>query len=218
MSWNECNALQIIRQDAATCDSRKRISVVHVSNDFFHLGAYMRSATRAKMFSFLIIPIALTSCVSYYKPTGAKNSTADLVMVRGAEHLGSGSLQEYEAYKDASCMPSAKFGRLAALLTYGALEKEAKIDTRGPVHILARLSIYGQGPIRREGHNELAVEVTRNSCSNFFSFIPMPNRRYRVKQELDRDTCVVSVVDDDGEAQPVETVELDPSVCPIPKL
>jgi hypothetical protein len=77
---------------------------------------------------------------------------------------------------------------------------------------------FGQGPIRREGYRELAVEVTKNTCAHFVSVSPKPNHRYRVKQDIDRGTCAVAIVDVDRNYEPVDTIELDSSACPIPKL
>ena len=163
----------------------------------------------------LIFCLALTGCVSSYKPNAPTASSASFTLVRGSTHLGAKSLQEYEAYQDARCTPVPGTGRLAALLTYASQRKSVQVDATRPIYVLARTSLHGTAPRRSDDDLSIRFYLTTDSCSNLVSFTPQPSRQYEITQEATTTNCSVTVIDIATNSPPDDIKVEDARTCPV---
>ena len=163
----------------------------------------------------LLLALACSGCVSHYQPVKSDRA-ATFTLVRGATELGAKSLQEYEAYRDASCTKAPGTGRLAALLTYGSQTKTAKIEPEKPIYLLAKTSLFGTAP-RRDGDDiNVRFYLTTDSCMNLVRFTPNPSGTYEVQQEASSSGCTLTVLDSSTSRAPSDLVIEDARSCAAP--
>ena len=158
----------------------------------------------------LVFCSLITGCVSRYQVKSPESRSAVLAMTRGADHLGAKSLQEFEAYRDATCSPEVGTGRLAALLTYMTQRKEVSVDSGQRIYVLARTSQYGTAPSREYN---VAFYLTTDSCSNLVSFTPHPQHTYEIEQAASGTSCSVRLVDSATSAPPPDLTVENARLC-----
>ncbi|HVT34494.1 MAG TPA: hypothetical protein VHE37_02845 [Nevskiaceae bacterium] len=151
----------------------------------------------------LLAAALLTGCAAGYVEPDVSPTVAYLTLEPG--DMNGATRIVYSAFHDAACTPREGDGAVATVGLGAGPAKTIRVFSGGPIYIRALRQIT-------------VANGTLRSCVNLISFVPQPDRQYRLMPETDADRpCELTLIDAHTEKNEASLKRLQPGLaCSAP--